>query len=407
MDRSASPRSLSQTISLRTETIAYLLQKGLRSIQQGYDTDGITTLRLAHELLAVTHTSLALLLDTFIKEYLTYRQIWQALQEASLRFAQAHAEQQSRTATLTTMLEAFLQGSDATPALGEAIPAPSIAEIHAELLPRLMTPHISSAPDSVSLPELSITCFGHFTIMRAGKAIPLCSSRKGQGIMRYLVTQPDHSATADKLMAQFWPDEDVEIAQSKLHIAISALRRSLNQGYQCEPGGGYIICKNGVYSLNPDAVLRIDVDEFLYNVELGRQSVQHRIDAYERACQLYTGPFLHEDLYADWSRLLREQLSQHYVTMCGVLAHHYLHLSQYEEAAKWATAMLKEAPCEETAHQHLMRIFLQQGRRRDALKQYQLCVEILRDELGVQPLPETRQIIQPLLVQRVPDIAER
>jgi len=257
---------------------------------------------------------------------------------------------------------------------------------------------VQSLPeDSTTLPALRVTCFGRFEVSRAGKPLALCSSRNGQAVLRYLVAQSEHSATIDTLTALLWPDDDPEVAQGKLYLAISALRRSLNSGYTCEPGYGYLVCKSRVYHLNPMVDIRTDVDEFLHWHQVGKQASEERAVFYERACGLYKGPFLPEDMYADWSFLQRGQLSEMYLTMCSVLANHYLAIKRYEDAARWATAILKENRCDETAHRQLIQIYAAQGRRSEALRQYQRCERLLREELGVQPLPETMLVFQTLL----------
>ena len=118
---------------------------------------------------------------------------------------------------------------------------------------------------------------------------------------------------------------------------------------------------------------------------------------YESACDLYTGPFLSEDLYADWSSIQRKQLSQIYLTMCNALAEYYLEAGSYEHAMRWIGAILKENRCDEVAHRQLIRAYAAQGRRSEALRQYQLCARILAEELGVQPMPETISLFQAIL----------
>ncbi len=181
-------------------------------------------------------------------------------------------------------------------------------------------------------------------------------------------------------------------------MAVSALRRSLNHGYVKEAGGGYILCKNRVYELNPLVPLRTDVDEFLEYYQAGRQSSGNVMAAYyKRACDVYTGPFLSEDLYADWSSSRRRHLSQVYLEMCNALADYCLETCRYEHAMRWSGAILKENRCDEGAHQQLMRAYAAQGRRSEALLQYQLCARILAEELGVQPMPETISLFQAIL----------
>ena len=49
-------------------------------------------------------------------------------------------------------------------------------------------------------------------------------------------------------------------------------------------------------------------------------------------------------------------------------------------------------PLREDAHRTLMRIYQRSGRRADALKQYQQCVETLRRELNVEPGAATTRL---------------
>jgi tetratricopeptide (TPR) repeat protein len=54
-------------------------------------------------------------------------------------------------------------------------------------------------------------------------------------------------------------------------------------------------------------------------------------------------------------------------------------------------------PLQEAVHRTLMRLYGRQGRRGAALKQYQVCVGVLRRELGTEPEAETRKLYQELL----------
>jgi len=107
------------------------------------------------------------------------------------------------------------------------------------------------------------------------------------------------------------------------------------------------------------------------------------------ACALHTGPFLTEDLYADWSLIQREQLTQMYLTMCRALSLHALDRGNFEEVLTWSTMMLQENRCDEAAYRLLMRAYMATGRRAEALRLYQRCAQTLETELGIHPAPET------------------
>ncbi len=403
MNSSPLPEQHSLAGGSEASCLLFLLKRGLDYIQRGHNAEGVAIFALAREQLSPDQIYFADAFDALLQGYAEYQRVQRAFQEASTHFARAYAEQQARVAAFEKVLPTLIRGIN-TPHHSSGPPMDTNdRQLSPHLLARdLQEPPLSLIPqscmrDSTALPEMSVTCFGRFEVRRLGKPIVLCSSRNGQSILRYLVAKSGHYATSDTLQTMLWSEDEPEVAKNKLHLAISALRRSLNDGSPCEPGCGYIVCKNRVYYLNPAARVRTDVDEFLQCYQTGQQRSEEKAAFYERACRLYTGPFLLEDLYADWSFLQREELSQMYLAMCGVLTEHYLEIKSYEEAAKWAVAILKENRCDEAAHRQLMQIYAVQDRRSEAMQQYQHCERVLRQELGVQPLPETVQLFQALL----------
>jgi DNA-binding SARP family transcriptional activator len=384
-----------------------LLERGLRSVQEGRFAEGVVYFTLAREQLNGDHVSLAAVLDAFAQGHITYWNAQQNLLEASKRFVLADTEQQSRIATLETLLPTLLEEAQTIQAQSPVADQSSIKNQPPLTHPAARAPFEDAklrplAPTDLetsdTLPALHITCFGGFTVRRSGLPVALCSNRNGQTILRYLLTQQGHRASVDALMAALWPEEESEIAHHKLQVAVSALRRSLNNGFDCDPGGGYILCKNRVYQLNPAVSLRTDVEEFLAFYQAGQQANGNgTVAQFEKACQLYAGPYLTEDLYADWSFMRREQLSHIYLSMCGTLADNYLEAGRYEATVKWATAILKENQSDEAAHRQLIRAYFALGRRSDALRQFHRCQYILNEELGVQPMPETTELFHTIL----------
>jgi len=398
-----------------------LLESGFLCIRQGRYSEGVAFFALARERLSPDQAHLVAVLDAFTQSHKTYSKAQEELLQASRHFARADAEQQVQLAALENLLPLVLEETNkVTPNVDRLqrntrnnqrlyVLQPSPEDLNSNQLSTPLSQRTaddirgnqSLAPsgfeDSTTLPALYITCFGHFEVQRLGTPVVLCSNRQGQAILRYLVAQPNRCATSDTLMTLLWPEDDPEMAQPRLHTAICALRRSLNHGYSCEPGYGYIVCKNRTYYLNTAILVQTDIDEFLYYYQTGRQTSEERAVLYEKACHLYTGPFLPEDKYTDWSFLQREHLRRVYIDMCRTLTDHNLKVKSYEDAENWATAVLREDHCDELAYRQLIQIYATQGRRSEALQQYQLCERILREELAAQPLPETVHVVQMML----------
>ena len=421
MDSPLSPDHNALVVTSETSSPGRLLESGFLCVRQGRYFEGLTFFALARERLSPIQADLAAVLDAFTQSHEAYSRAQEELLQASRHFAKADAEQQVQLTALENLLPILLEETNKVTPNVDRLPhndrgnrrlrvlRPSSEDLNnnhlsAPLLQRTAEDNDdnqsllpSPSEESTPLPALYITCFGHFEVQRLGWPVVLCSNRHGQIILRYLVAQSEHSATSDTLMALLWPEDEPEAARPRLHTAICALRRSLNHGYTCDPGSGYIMCINRTYRLSTAVPVQTDVDQFLRYYQAGRQTNEERVALYEKACRLYTGPFLPEDKYADWSFLQREHLSRVYIDMCKTLTGHYLKVTSYEDAEKWATAVLKENHCDEAAHRQLMQIYAAQGRRSEALQQFQRCERVLREELAVQPLPETVQVVQMIL----------
>lgn len=384
---------------------AMLIEYGLQCAQQGNWREAGYFFQLAREQLSLKQQQFAPELDLFLHEYTSFVQAQQDLHKASKQFVQAESALQTQLHLLEKLLPALSDDKDGgqqpTPTLTVTPLPPAVGTGPCACPPEGGPRATHSTKDCNNLPPLSITCFGHFEVRRsdqAHKPLPLCQNRNGQAILRILVTQSGYCSSADMLMDTLWRNNQPAIARRKLQVAISALRCSLNNGLKCDPGSGYILCKDRHYQLNPAISIATDVTEFLALWEAGRQlEGQTAIELYEKACNLRTGPFLIEDLYANWSSLLREQLNQTYLTMCQALSDYYLKIEHYDEAIKWTNAILKENRYDERAYQQLMRIYAAQGRRCEALRQYQLCERVLKEDLGIAPMPETMEFFQTLL----------
>ncbi len=412
MEPSLSSNQGFPTSASEASSPAALLERGIQCFREGCFVEGVTCFALARERLSAEQMQFAAVLDAFIQSHTSYWQAQQALFKASKRFVETETEQQTRLLSLEKLLLTLKEATNRTfqpQAVAQPFLNTQSDQMHQSHRPsstdsdeeRSLPPPQPFSKDSKALPALYVTCFGHFEVRRFDQVIALCHNRSGQAILRYLIAQPDYSASADTLMGVFWPENPPEVARRKLQIAVSAARHSLNSGYPCDPGGGYILCNNHFYQISSTVSIHSDVDEFLSLWKARQQaSASQATILYESACQLYTGPFLVEDMYADWSFPRREQLHQIYLAICRALANYYMETSRYEDARKWTSAILKEDHCDEEAHRQLIRVYSAEGRRSEALRQFQRCERILAEELRVSPMPETVQLLQTLLIEK-------
>jgi DNA-binding SARP family transcriptional activator len=300
------------------------------------------------------------------------------MREAQRRYADARSAWMSEVDAFEAMMDGVRSrtdsGATATSRPRAAIP--------------IVSPH---------LPPLSVSAFGRFEVRRGGEIVPLCPSRSGQTILRYLTTHPRRRESMDSLMDLLWPGDPPKTARHKLHCAFSALRGSLNAGL-ADPGPGYVRYGDGAYQLAPEASISVDLDAFFAAFAAGQRAEgPAAIPFFERACELATGELLPDDGYADWALERRDAVTAALMTMSHALARHHATARRWDEAAAWYGRMLAQNRCDETAHRGLMRVYHAAGRRGEALRQYRDCTTALAEDLGVDPMPETTAVYESIL----------
>ena len=104
----------------------------------------------------------------------------------------------------------------------------------------------------------------------------------------------------------------------------------------------------------------------------------------EEALTLCQGDYL-EGIYDDWCVLERERLREDQLTARESLAKLYASRGSLQAAVEAYQQLVTLDPYREPAHRELMRCHYRLGDRVAAIKQYQTCVQILRDDLRPEP----------------------
>ncbi|MEM7346695.1 MAG: protein kinase, partial [Chloroflexota bacterium] len=120
----------------------------------------------------------------------------------------------------------------------------------------------------------------------------------------------------------------------------------------------------------------------------------------QQALNLYQGEFLaglnlkDSQGFEEWLLLERERLHLAVVDGFERLVNGYLILGDYQAGIAPARRLLQLDPWRESAHRQLMELQARTGQQAAALQQYRLCVELLDEELGLDPSEETTQLYQ-------------
>ncbi len=242
--------------------------------------------------------------------------------------------------------------------------------------------------------RLHVALLGGFRVQPASGEPLVLPLKKAQGLLAFLALRPGQGHSREKLATLFWGDRPEGEARHSLRQALLALRKVLPDG-RAAP----LLVQGETISLNAAAV---DVDAAVFE-GLAAEGTSRSL---ERAASLYRGDLLEgfvldEEPFEDWLRVERERLRELAIQALGRLLAHQIGVGGVEAAIQTAGRLLALDPIQEEVHRVLMRLYVRQGRRGAACRQYQVCLEGLRRELGVEPEAETTRLYERLLPQRV------
>jgi DNA-binding SARP family transcriptional activator len=201
--------------------------------------------------------------------------------------------------------------------------------------------------------------------------------RKTASLLAYLALQPDRH-TRDELAALFWGDYPDSEARRSLRVALSGLRSAL--------GNEIIIVDGDTVQANPTFPLCCDAIAF--QSYAARFLAEAPFDVAASFIDLYNGDLL-PGFDDEWIPPLRERLRSLYLEALLHTTQQMRSHSDYEHAIELARRVLASEPSNERAHQHLLFCHMALGDRAAALHQYEICRQVLHDDLGVEPLAET------------------
>jgi two-component SAPR family response regulator len=251
--------------------------------------------------------------------------------------------------------------------------------------------------------SLRIQTLGGFRLWRDGVEIESAAwgREKALHLFQFFVTvrcspSPLHK---EQIIDRLWSELDPEEGDRDFKVALNAVYKALEPERKPRADCRFITRQDLVYSLNL-AGIQVDADAFETLVTTGNQALPNQPDTaithYQQALTFYTGDYLPERRYEDWSSAERERLQLLSLGTMTTLASLLVEQSPLE-SIRLTQHVLAVDPVWEAAYQVQIRAYLGQGNRPLARRVYQYCVEMLERELGVEPLPETRQLIEQML----------
>jgi DNA-binding SARP family transcriptional activator len=239
---------------------------------------------------------------------------------------------------------------------------------------------------------LKIHLFGSGSANYHDRALAGFPGQQAGLIMCYLILNHSQPIPRERLAAVFWEDLPTVTARKYLRNAFWRMKRMLDDsGVDTDQ---FLSITDEFVSLNDVENTWIDVQIFRTAYSDCMKSMPEslsaiQVQALEEAVHLYTGDLLH-GIYEDWTLHDREQLRLMYISMRQKLMMHHNIYNRFEEALHHGEKILALAPAREKIHRQMMRMYASNGDRSAALAQYKRCKQILKDELSIGPMKQTR-----------------
>jgi two-component SAPR family response regulator len=208
----------------------------------------------------------------------------------------------------------------------------------------------------------------------------------------FLSNRHRHGLHKEQIIDRIWEDA----SDQDFKVALHGVNKTLEPERESRTDPSYIIRDGLSYHLNLDKIwLDIEMMEqyiiianeaFIANPLLAKES-------FREALNLHQGIYLPSRLYEDWSSEERERtqvlILGAYITMAEMTLD-----ENPMESIRLSQNALTIDPCWEDAYRIQMQAYLLKGNRPQAIKTYQTCVDVLDREYGIDPLPETKKLLQ-------------
>jgi len=264
---------------------------------------------------------------------------------------------------------------------------------------------------------LEVSTLGRFELHRDRSLLSggNWNRRKVCDLFKLLLSAEQHRLHREQIQEILWPTSTSEQAANSFGKTLYLLRRALEPDLAAGKGSSstYVLLDHDTLMLIPDR-MEIDADVFEASAKQlqtrmrsrsfkgqDSQADFHFLDEFDAVLALYKGNYLPEDLYEDWAQRRRDRLRRVYSWLLENAAKVALEKAQGQRASEYLQALLERNSADEQTHRQLMLVYARMGRRSDALNQYQLLREALREELDAQPLTETTELFRRIQAGRI------
>ncbi len=249
---------------------------------------------------------------------------------------------------------------------------------------------------------IQVQTLGNFQVWVGGEKI--LSKEWGRDktlqLFQFLVTSRHRRGLhKEQIIDRLWEDLDTKSGEQTFKVALHGVNKVLEPNRKSRSEARFVKREGLAYQLALEEIW-IDADAMENFIALGNQFLHEDPDAaklaYQEAIQLHHGVYLPSRLYEDWSSGERERLQVLALGTTITLGELLLDENPLESIRLAQQALLLD-PTWEDAYRLEMQAYLKKGNRPMAIKTYRQCEEVLEEEFGIEPLPETKKLIEEIM----------
>ncbi|WP_369035012.1 AfsR/SARP family transcriptional regulator [Streptomyces adonidis] len=230
--------------------------------------------------------------------------------------------------------------------------------------------------------SISLRLLKGFALAIDHTRVPVCSST--QRLLAFLALQ-DMPRSRTYVAGILWPDVTASRANANLRSSLWRATRA-----------GHPIIDVSAHDLAISNDVTVDLHEAVAHA--------HRLLDNSRSCDdiltMQTLAGLSSDLLPEWPEndwMLIEQEQYHQLRLYALeaMTERLTEARRHGEAVAAGLTAVRTEPLRESAHRVLMKAHLAAGNRGAAVRQFEQCRRILREELGLEPSPSLRALLPP------------
>ncbi len=252
--------------------------------------------------------------------------------------------------------------------------------------------HPFAAPDD----RLAMNFLGPFAVQFNGTPLNRFGYEKARALLAFLVMESGKGPLSREELARlFWPEAAAETARGNLRRTLHDLRQSLEAA--CPDQEFFIAGKNHI-AFDRSSPYWLDIEQFalpLPAANVPSVGANEEIDRLALQLALYRDDFLHgfnlpdAPLFGEWLDRQREPLRRQVLSLLQRLTLCLAKAGRTQPAITMLQREISIEPAAEDAHRRLMQLLAQCGRPSEALAQFEGLRAQLREDLGIEPDPET------------------